>query len=64
MLRSKYKYSKNHGLLPPVSGKPYRAPLTSFALLGKNDEKTYQLQMNPLKPNVFMLFNDREYLHR
>jgi hypothetical protein len=65
MFRNKYKYSKNHGLLPSVAHKPYRSPVTSIAILANdNPEREYTLRLHPNNPGMLVMFNDREYLHK
>lgn len=64
MFRNKYKFAKNHGLLPSAGAKPYRSSVTTVAILGRNEESEYEMCVNPSNKKILMLFNDKEYLHR
>lgn len=64
MLRNKYKFIRNHGLLPEMANKVYRSPVTSVAILGKNEGREYEMCLNPNNDKMVIFFNDREYLHR
>jgi hypothetical protein len=65
MLRNKYKLGRNNGLLPKINVvKPPNPIVTSYALLYNSAPRQYEVSRNSNHPNSFVLYNDKEYLHR
>ena len=56
MLRNKYKYGKNYGLLPTPK-KNYKSPVNFIAILGENVGREYTLCLNPNNKKMLILFN-------
>ena len=64
MLRNKYKYAKNWGLLP-LRHPPNPTPsVKTYAILEEQTLQQYEMRVDPSKQATFVLYNDREYLHR